>query len=316
MSDFCIGNRKYPREVTLNEVGPRDGFQFEELVLPVEFRVAIINDLVKAGLRNIQVTSFVNPKIVPQMGGAEALIAQLPVVDGVSYNALALNARGFERALDAGVRCIEMSVSASNAHSLKNTGMNRDEALVQATAVLSRAAGAEINARGGIQCAFGCTIEGPVMVARVIEMARRMIASGVDSVVLADTTGMADPVAVSNMLDKLLPITGDVPIALHLHDTRGLGMVNVAAALGFGITHFDTAAGGMGGCPFTPGAAGNIATEDTVHLLTTLGIRTGIDISKVAAVSRKLEKTYGKTFPGKVYRLSGFEPESLVTHSD
>lgn len=308
MNFFCKGNPKYPQEVTLNEVAPRDGFQFEDLVLPVEFRVAIINSLVGAGLRNIQVTSFVNPRIVPQMGDAEALIAQLPVVEGVSYNALALNARGFERAQAAGVRCIEVSASASNAHSLKNAGMGRDKAIEQVAAVLSQAEGAGIEARGGVQCAFGCALEGSVAVDRVLEMVRRMIAAGADSIVLSDTTGMADPAAVSNMLDNLLPITGDTPVALHLHDTRGLGMVNVAAALGFGIAHFDTAAGGMGGCPFTPGAAGNIATEDTAYFLEALGIRTGIDISRLAAVSRKLEKTYGKTFQGKVYRLAEFDP--------
>jgi hydroxymethylglutaryl-CoA lyase len=306
MNIFRRGNPVYPHEVTLQEVAPRDGFQFEKFVLPVEFRVAIINDLVDAGLRKIQVASFVNPQKVPQMGGAENVIAQLPAVDGVCYNALVLNTRGFERAQMAGVRFIEVSVSASDTHSLKNAGMNREKALGQATAILSRAREAGIDARGGIQCAFGCAIEGPVEVAGVLEMVRRMIDAGVDSIALSDTTGMADPVALGNILDQLLPITGAIPVALHLHDTRGLGMVNVAAALEFGITRFDTAAGGMGGCPFTPGAAGNIATEDTAYLLAALGIETGVDISKVAAVSRKLEKAYNKTFPGRVYRLAEF----------
>jgi hydroxymethylglutaryl-CoA lyase len=294
---------KLPHKVTLIEVGPRDGFQFEKKPIPTDLKVEMIGGLIAAGLTRIQVTSFVHPAKVPQMADAERLVGLLPKKQGVVYSGLALNLTGVERAKRCQLGCVEVSISASDTHSRKNSGLSFPKALEQSLAMIRLAKDYKMQLRAGIQSAFGCAYEGPVAVDRVLDMARRFIDQGIDSLVLADTTGMATPPAITRLLSALVPLTGNTPLALHLHDTRGLGLVNLMAALEMGVTHFDSAFGGMGGCPFVPGASGNIATEDVIYLLDSLGIATGVDSVQVAQCSRKMESFLEKRLSGKLYRL-------------
>ena len=294
----------YPEKVTLIEVGPRDGFQFESRIIPTPVKVDIIGGLVAAGIKHIQVTSFVHPQRVPQMADAESLLQALPVWEWVTLSGLVLNHRGLERAYRAGLKHVEISISASDTHSRKNTGLALDDAVGGARQMVNFAKERGMKVRAGVQCAFGCVYEGEIQLNRVMQMAQNFVELGVDAVAFSDTTGMATPSSIRRLLLAVSPIVGDVPVIVHLHDTRGLGLVNLMAALECGITRFDTALAGLGGCPFVPGAAGNIATEDTVYLLNSLGINTGVDIGKVAECSLGLEKYFGKQFAGKMYRLA------------
>jgi hydroxymethylglutaryl-CoA lyase len=297
-------NNEYPDQVTLIEVGPRDGFQFESKIIPTSLKVEIISGLVAAGLKQIQVTSFVHPQRVPQMADAESLLRALPAWENVDLSGLVLNRQGLERAHRAGLRQVEISISASDTHSRKNTGMPLDEAFQRGQEMVALARKYGMYVRAGIQCAFGCVYDGVIPLQRVVDMARVFIVQGADALALADTTGMADPPAIRRMVTAVHRAAGETPLILHLHDTRGLGLVNLMAALECGVTRFDTALAGMGGCPFVAGAAGNIATEDTVYLLDRLQVKTGISIKEVAACSIKLENFYGKTFAGKMVRLA------------
>jgi hydroxymethylglutaryl-CoA lyase len=288
-----------PAAALLTDVGPRDGFQFEEKIVPTDLKIEIVSALLDAGLRRIQIASFVHPGRVPQMADAEDLFQRLPERPDVRYSALVLNRRGLSRAFSCGVKEVEISVSASDTHGRKNTGMGMEKAVVQAEEMIREAASAGVRVRGSIQCAFGCVYEGPISSERVTVLAERFLAAGAEVLALADTTGMGDPVLIRSRLDSILPAAGSVPVALHLHDTRGLGLVNAAAAFSCGVRRFDTATGGMGGCPFVPGAAGNIATEDAAYLLSRLGADTGVDIEKVSAVTERLEAFFEKRFPVK-----------------
>lgn len=299
-----------PRRVDITEVGLRDGIQIETRRIPTEMKLELIDALVAAGLKSMQITAFVHPHKVPQMADAEELINKLPAYDGVAFSGLVLNMAGVTRARDAGLRDVEVSVSASDTHSRKNAGLSLAQALNLAVEMVARAKEADLYVRAGIQCAFGCVYEGPVPVHRVVKMAGDYVQAGAGTLTLADTTGMATPRAIADLLNAIGPVAGHVPLALHLHDTRGLGLVNLLKALEFGVNRFDTSFGGMGGCPFVTGAAGNIATEDTVHLLSSLGIQTGIDIEKVAAISRTMADFLGKTLPGKLYRLKPDQAQS------
>jgi hydroxymethylglutaryl-CoA lyase len=293
----------YPNKVTLIEVGPRDGFQFEARTLPTEIKLQIIEGLVHAGLKHIQVASFVNPARVPQMADAEELARGLPEADGVEYSGLVLNSRGVERAYHSGMKHVEISISASDTHSRKNTGMTLAQAQTAGTDMIRLAKQYNMTVRAGIQCTFGCVYEGRIAPRQVLKMVRNFLKSGIDALALSDTTGMGDPASVGNLLELLVPETGNLPIFLHFHDTRGLGLVNLMTALDYGVTRFDTALGGMGGCPFVAGAAGNIATEDTAYLLNSLDIETGVDIPEVARCSRQLEEFFGKSFSGKMHGI-------------
>lgn len=293
----------YPPRVTLFEVGPRDGFQFEKTLIPTGLKLEMVQGLVAAGLRNIQVASFVNPRKVPQMADAEELVRRLPKDPAVCFSGLVLNRVGLERACKSGLQAVEISVSASDSHSRRNTGMPLTVAVAQGQELIRTAVREGLRVRASVQCAFGCVQEGPIAEDWVGQILAAFKATGAHSLALADTTGMATPPAVKRLLRQVLPATGTTPLALHLHDTRGLGLVNLMAGLECGVTRFDTAFAGLGGCPFVQGAAGNIATEDTLYLLAALGVETGVDAAVVARCSRRLAAFLGKTLAGKLYRL-------------
>ena len=292
-----------PKKVTLIEVGPRDGFQFEKQFIPTELKSEIICRLVEAGLKHIQVASFVNPSRVPQMADAEEVVSRLLESAGVIFSGLVLNSKGLQRALRAGLKHVEISISASDTHSRKNAGVGFDQAVARMKEMIRLARAENMGVRAGIQCVFGCVYEGNVSRERILSLVRYYAANQVDAIALSDTTGMANPVSVKRLLQTLIPECGKIPIILHLHDTRGLGLANLMAALQCGVTQFDTAMAGMGGCPFVRGAAGNIATEDTVHLMDSMGISTGIDITGVSKCSHYLEDYLSKQFPGRMHRL-------------
>lgn len=301
-------NVKLPKKVTLIEVGPRDGFQFEKRWIPTEMKVEIINDLIGAGLKHIQVASFVNPSRVPQMADAEEVIKRLPAESrGVVFSGLVLNTTGLKRALQAGLNHLEISLSVSDTHSRKNAGVSFDAAFRGVKEMINLAHAEGIGVRAGIQCAFGCVYEGHVSRERIVRLVQYYVSQKVDAIAISDTTGMANPMSVKELLQVLMPMCGSTPLVLHLHDTRGLGLANLVAALECGVIQFDTAMAGMGGCPFVAGAAGNIATEDTVYLLESMGISTGVDLAKISKCSLRLEEFLGKQFPGKMHRLLQLE---------
>ena len=290
--------------VEIVEVGPRDGWQSEAVTVPTATKVRLIDALSESGLRRLQVASFVNPQRVPQMADADEVCRRIARRPGVVYSGLALNVKGVERAVAAGLGQVDVSLSASETHSQKNAGVSVEAALEQLTPMVKLARDHGLAVRAGLQCAFGCAYEGAVEARRVVGLARRLLALGVDELALADSAGLAAPQQVRRLVQELRPMSAPVPIVLHLHDTRGMGLANVLSALKSGVHHFDTAFGGLGGCPFLPGATGNIATEDTVHMLEAMGVQTGVDRERVAAVSREMETLLGRTLPGKLYRLN------------
>ncbi|MFH1984925.1 MAG: hydroxymethylglutaryl-CoA lyase [Pseudomonadota bacterium] len=292
-----------PSSVILVEVGPRDGFQFESRIIPTDDKVETIRALMDAGCRHIQIAAFVHPGKVPQMADAENLFDRLGTPANVALSALVLNETGVRRAGDCGAKWVEVSISASESHGLRNAGMHLAQARAAAGRMIIAARDYGMHVIAGVQCAFGCLVDGPTDPAFVGALVRDYVDAGVDVLSLADTTGLATPVTVDALLAEIAPIAGALPLGLHFHDTRGLGLVNVMTALQRGVSRFDTALGGMGGCPFVDGAAGNIATEDTIQLCQGLGIATGIDMAAVAACTRRLETFYGRRFPGKMHRL-------------
>ena len=284
----------------LVEVGPRDGFQ--SLRRPIETRdkLEAIDHLLEAGITEIQACSFVHPGKVPQMADAEELVSRLPARDSVRYTCLALNEKGLERARSCGLSHVEVSVSCSDAHGRRNAGVPLAEAQKLAPRMLRLASRYGVSPHASLQCAFGCVFEGAIPVQRVLDMAKSCLDAGAGHVVLADTTGLATPASVHHSLERLVPEVGAESLGLHFHDTRGLGLVNLFTALDYGIARFDTAVGGMGGCPFIPDAAGNIPTEDTVFLIQSLGIATGIDIHKLMDCTNRLEALLGIRLPAKI----------------
>ncbi len=290
-------------QIILEEQGLRDGLQTLPVTIPVIKKLEWIDKLISAGVRRIQVAGFVHPELVPQMADAEAVVQALPVNTGVLFSGLVLNKRGVQRAAATGLKHLSVSLSASNTHSLKNANRSLVQARTEFKEMVALALQNGITVRGGIQCAFGCRYEGTISEALVYDLVRHHLDTGLQEIALADSTGMANPAQIKRMMPAVLDVCGTVPVALHLHNTENKGYANLYAALEAGITQFDTAFGGLGGCPFIKGATGNIATEDTVHLLQQMGYETGINIHKVAEVSREMEAILGAKLPGLMYSL-------------
>jgi hydroxymethylglutaryl-CoA lyase len=276
--------------VWLEEVGPRDGLQNEPKVLTPETRAYFIEKLQDAGLRRIQIGSFVNPKLVPQMAGTDVVWRLLKKRDGVRYSVLVLSEKGLRSAIAEGLPHVAIYVSASDTHSRKNVGMPLVEALEKTLKLVSIASEHHVDITAGIMCAFGCFYEGPIPTEKVVDLVARFPLESVQEFGLADTTGMGDPQGVSSLITALKPLIPPEKIALHLHDTHARGYDNLMAGLEAGVRKFDASVGGLGGCPFVPGAAGNISTERTVELLDSLGFHTGIDAEAVRKISSELKE--------------------------
>jgi hydroxymethylglutaryl-CoA lyase len=271
--------------VTIVEVGPRDGLQNEKAAVSTADKIEFINRLSAAGLPVIEVSAFVSPKWVPQMADAAAVFAGIVRRPGTRYSALVPNLAGLDRALEAGVTDIAVFAAASETFSRKNINQGIEESLVAYKAVTGRALAAGLRVRGYLSTAFGCPYEGAVSVPTVVDITDRLLANGVFEVSVSDTIGIAHPGQVRQVLAALVSKVPANRLALHFHDTRGTALANVLAALPYGITTFDASAGGLGGCPYAPGAAGNLATEDLIYMLDGLGTETGVSLEGVIEAS-------------------------------
>jgi len=297
---------KLPNRVTICEVGTRDGFQIEPDFIPTDLKVEVVNGLAEAGLPRIEVTSFVHPKVVPALRDAEAVMARIARRPGTVYAALVPNDKGAVRAVDAGVDEIHTVVSASESHNLANVNMTIAESLDRLHAVMQVAERAGVRVVAGISTAFGCPFEGPVPVSQVERIVARLADMGARGIGLADTTGVANPRQVTRVLEHLAPKFPTLEWGLHTHDTRAMAIPNVLAAMAQGVTHFDASIGGLGGCPFAPGASGNVCTEDLVHCLHAMEVETGIDLDRLLAVSRRVEGIVGRALPGQVVKAGPY----------
>jgi hydroxymethylglutaryl-CoA lyase len=281
----------------------RDGLQMEARLFNLEEKIRIFNLLVEAGLKRIQVGSFVHPKLVPQMADTDELVRTLLATPGVLLTGLILNEKGLERALACELTHVSMSVSASDTHSRKNANRSAEEALNSMTALISKAREAGLSVRAGVQCAFGCVYEGGIPEEKVVATAEAMASEGAKEINLADTTGMGNPVQVRRLVGKIRKNLPEQAVSLHLHDTRGLGLTNMLAGYEEGVRIFDVCSGGLGGCPFVKGAAGNVPTEDAAHMFEAIGLDTGIDLQNMGKVVEELEAILGRQLPGRMTRV-------------
>ena len=294
--------------VTVCDVGPRDGLQNEPDVLSSEVRAELVNRLVRAGLPEVEVASFVDPRRVPQMGGAEEVVAAVERRPGAVFSGLALNERGYERLAAAGLDEVRFAFGATESFNRTNQNASVEESRAAAERIVTRAREGGIKATVNISVAFGCPFEGRVEEDRVLELAERVAEARPNAILLADTIGVAVPGQVGRLVSKTAEL--GIPVGGHFHNTRNTGYANALAALEAGATVLDSSVGGLGGCPFAPRATGNIATEDLVYLLQGEGIATGIDLDALIAVSEWLESVLGRQLEGQVYRAGLFPPDA------
>jgi hydroxymethylglutaryl-CoA lyase len=293
--------------IHIEEQGTRDGFQVEAIQIPTELKIKWIEQAVEAGVKRIQITSFVNPKLIPQMADAEAVSAGVRKKEGVIYSGLVLNVKGVERAIKSGLNHVAISMSASDTHSRKNANKSIEESLIEFANMARIANEAGLTVRGGIQCAFGCRYEGKISEQFVIDFAKRHLDLGIEELSFADSTGMGNPLQIKRIMSQIVPLAGNLPVILHLHDTEGKGIANMISAIECGVNHFDTAFGGLGGCPFIKDATGNIATEDVVHCLHQMGYETGINNLKMIELTKEVEAFLGRKLPGKMKEILSFK---------
>jgi hydroxymethylglutaryl-CoA lyase len=293
---------RLPERVTICEVGTRDGFQIEPDFIPTEQKIEVVDLLSVAGLPRIEVTSFVSPKAVPQLRDAEEVMARITRRPGTRYAALVPNEKGAVRAVEARVDAIHTVLSASESHNLANVNMTIAESLDRLGGVLRVAAAAKVHVGCGISTSFGCPFEGDVPVAQVERVVGRLVEMGARAIGLADTTGMANPRQVGRVLERLVPRFPGIEWTLHTHDTRAMAIPNILAAMEHGVTNFDASIGGLGGCPFAPGASGNVCTEDLVHCLHAMDVATGIDLDRLLGVSRRVQEIVGRALPGQLVK--------------
>jgi hydroxymethylglutaryl-CoA lyase len=293
-------------KVSLVDVAPRDGLQSEKHFFPTAAKISLINRLVASGIRRLEVTSFVNPKRVPQMADAEEVVAALPKIAGVSYMGLVLNRRGFERALAAGCDEISMAVVASETFSQRNQGKSTDDSIREWLEIGRAARAAGIRASVTVSAAFGCPFEGEVNPERVIELAEKCAAGDPTEIGLADTIGAGVPSQVTELFARLGEKLPRLPLRAHFHNTRNVGLANAYAALQAGVQSLDASVGGIGGCPFAPAATGNIPTEDLLYMLNRMGVETGVSINALIETSRWLEEQIGRPIPGMLMKAGVF----------
>ena len=290
-----------PQRLSLREVGPRDGLQ-NEAPVPTAGKVALVDALSRTGVGRIEAVSFVHPKAIPSMADAAEVWAGVQRNPDVRYSALVPNLRGAERALAAGFDEIEVVVSASDTHNRRNVNRSTEESLDDIAAIIELAHGRGATVQAIVSTAWGCPYEGEVPVERVLMVAGRALADGADTLSYGDTTGMATPSRVTRLVGETRTTHPDAALNLHFHNTRGTGLANVLAALELGVSDFDASVGGLGGCPYAPGATGNIATEELVHMVEDMGVATGVDLEAMIEVAAQAESLVGRTLPSQVLR--------------
>jgi hydroxymethylglutaryl-CoA lyase len=290
-----------PTSVSIREVGPRDGLQ-NEAPVPTEAKVRLLDALGRTGVRRIEAVSFVHPKAIPQMADADQVWARAVKTDGVRYSALVPNSRGAQRALAAGFTEVEVVVSASDTHNRHNVNRSTAESLDDISGLIDQLHRHGATAEVIVSTSFGCPYQGDVDPARVAGIVDRVVADGADSVSFGDTTGMATPRRVREVVTRVRERHPDLPLLLHFHDTRGTALANLLTALELGVTEYDASVGGLGGCPYAPGATGNVATEEVVHMLHDMGIDTGIDLDALLEAAALAEEIVGRELPSGVLR--------------
>jgi hydroxymethylglutaryl-CoA lyase len=290
-----------PARISLREVGPRDGLQNEDPV-PTAAKVELINTLARTGVSRIEAVSYVKPEAIPQMADADQVWHDITRAPSVRYSALAPNLRGARRALDAGFTEVEVVVSASDTHNRRNVNRGTAESLDDIAVIIDEAHGRGATCQVVVATAWGCPYEGDVPAERVLGVAGRAVADGADSISFGDTTGMATPRRVTELVAGFRSRHPAVPLNLHFHNTRGAGLANVLAALELGVDDFDSSVGGLGGCPYAPGASGNIATEELVHMVEDMGVATGVDLAAMIGAAQDAERIVGRQLPSQVLR--------------
>lgn len=290
-----------PDRISLREVGPRDGLQNEPPV-PADAKVSLIDKLSETGVGRIEAVSFVHPKAIPQMADADEVWSRVRRNPRVRYSALVPNLRGAGRALEAGFNELEAVVSASDTHNRKNVNRSTDESLDDVAGIVALAHEHGATCQVVVSTAWGCPYEGDVSPERVLRVAAAAVRAGADGVSFGDTTGMATPARVTRLVGEFRSAYPDAPLNLHFHNTRGTGLANVLAALQLGVDDFDASVGGLGGCPYAPGATGNIATEELVHMVEDMGVGTGIDLDRLLDAAADAERAVGHTLPSQVLR--------------
>ncbi|WHY01412.1 hydroxymethylglutaryl-CoA lyase [Neobacillus sp. DY30] len=279
------------RKVIITEVCPRDGFQSVSEWIPTEEKVRIINQLIDCGYKQIEVTSFVHPKAIPQLKDADEVLKRIKRSEHVKLRALVPNTRGLERAIASGVDKVKLMLSASDSHSISNANCKTEEAFQKFVPLVELGEKSGMKVSGSISVAFGCPYEGEIPVERLLMICERYRSLGIKEVSLADTTGMANPLRIKNNVRKLMRNFPDFTFSLHLHNTRGMAFANAVAGWEEGIVHFDSSAGGLGGCPYAPGASGNIASEDLIHGFEEMGIHTGVSLKSVLEAAKDIQQS-------------------------
>ncbi|WHY92864.1 hydroxymethylglutaryl-CoA lyase [Neobacillus cucumis] len=286
-------NMQLPSKVVICEVAPRDGFQAEKTWIPTEKKIAIIKKLATTGIQSMEITSFVHPKAIPQLKDAEEVVRQSQELTGIKFRALVPNAKGAQRAIDAGIKKLKLMLSATDSHSLSNANCLTKEAMEGFAPIIELAEKHDVKVGGSISVAFGCSFEGKVPINRLGDIVERYIGYGIEEISLADSTGMANPRQVYQTVGQLRNKFPEMTFTMHLHNTRGMAIANAVAAMQQGIVHFDSSITGLGGCPYAPGATGNVATEDLVHTLSEMGIETGIDLGTILNVAKEVKQIIG-----------------------
>jgi isopropylmalate/homocitrate/citramalate synthase len=297
-----MADSRMPTRVRVVEVGPRDGLQNEKTSIPTDDKVAFIDLLSASGLGVVEATSFVHPKAIPQLADAAEVYRRIQKRPGVRYPVLVPNARGMQRALESGVKEIAVFTAASDAFNQRNINATIDESLANIAEVMAIARRERLWTRGYISACFGCPYQGDVAPGKVVEVSRRLLELGVDEVCLGDTIGVSTPGGVDRVLEPVLTVVPLDKLGLHFHDTRGTALANTLRALQYGCWIFDSSAGGLGGCPYAPGAAGNLATEDLLYMLHGMDIETSVDLAKVMAASKYIAARLERPLTSKVYQ--------------
>lgn len=288
--------------VYIHEVMPRDGLQNEPSFVSTEDKIRLIDRLSRTGVSKIEVTSFVSPKRVPNLRDAEEVMKGIQRVPGVCYTALVPNVKGAERALDCGVDEINVVISISETHNRKNVGCSVEESLDRLGKIVDLTGATSVTVNCTLGTAFGCPYEGKIAESRLLSIVAKCVEQGVGGISLADTTGMANPRQVYRVCQRVRDAVPDLPLTLHFHNTRGMGLANVLEGLRAGVVRYDASLGGIGGCPFAPGASGNICTEDLVHMLQSMGYEVPVDLDALIRVARELQEILARELPGQVIK--------------
>lgn len=302
------------REIEIIDVAPRDGLQSQPKLVSTATKLELISRLIDAGIRRMEVVSFVNPKRVPQMADADALLEQLPRRDDVTYIGLVLNRRGFERAVDSPINEINCVVVASDTFNQKNQGATTEESMHNVEAIARELESTSLSAGVTIGAAFGCPFEGEVAVEHVVSLAGRLADMGFAEIALADTIGAAGPSNVQELIGQVQKVIGDASLRCHFHNTRNTGVANAYVAVQEGVRILDASCGGVGGCPFAPAATGNVATEDILYMLSRMGLETGVDVEKIIETALWLEGPLEAAMPAMVTR-AGLFPKNVAAQT-